>query len=1101
MSCAVAEDGFGQRRVVESKHLMKFVHLHTHTHYSLLDGLTKIDELVARTKELGMEAAAITDHGVMYGVVEFYQKAKKAGIKPIIGCEAYITDNMYDKRPGSDGERYYHLILLAENNIGYRNLIKLVTKAHLEGFYYRPRIDKNLLRQHSEGLIGFSGCLGGELSRAVLTGQTEKAERVVREYEEIFGKNNFFIELQQHPNIEDQNSVTPALITLARRLDVPMVATQDSHYTKPENAHAHDVLLAVQTGNQVDDRDRLSLRSDDFSLVSPEQMMAKFPDAPEAIENTAKIAERCTVTIELDKIQLPAYPLPDGKTADAYLRELAEAGMAQRYGMQPPEAVVSRLNYELGIIGKTGFNSYFLIVQDFVNWAKSQGIIVGPGRGSAAGSLVSYVLNITNVDPIKYNLLFERFLNPARVSQPDIDLDFDDARRGEVFEYVRHKYGEDHFAQIITFGTMAARGSVRDAGRALGFSYDFCDKVAKLIPFNPQQGEKSGYLARCIVEVEELKQLYNLNTDVKKLVDTATQLEGVARHSSTHACAVVITPKPLTEYLPLQRGTNEGDIITQYEMHAVESLGLLKMDFLGLANLTIIENALKLIEQNHGVKINIDRIPLDDKKTFKLLQRAETTGVFQLESSGMKRYLKELKPTEIEDIIAMVALYRPGPMELIPDYVARKHGKKPVEYLTPELEPVLKNTYGIMVYQEQLIQAVQVLAGFTLAEADVLRKAVGKKIKKLLDEQEGKFKEGAARIGTSKTIADKFWELVEPFNRYAFNRSHAACYAMLAHQTAYLKANYPIEFMAALMNSDSGDIERVAFLIEECRTMNIEVLPPAINESMERFFPILAGDATSAVPETGAKIRFGLAAIKNVGVNIVRAIIDERTTHGRFANIEDFVTRVQNKDLNKKSLESLVKCGALDILGERSMLLDNMDELLIYARDRQKAETMGQGSLFDTLGGDAASGNSLPPLRLKDGAPLQRSQKLMWEKELLGLFISDHPLKDFEPQLAAQQGLATIGDLIHGKRSSQVKVGGIITKIQKIITKTGKPMIFSWVEDATGKIEIVVFPTVLEAHPQAFQENAVVVISGKLNDRDGIPKLLCDDVKHIATLA
>lgn len=1061
---------------------MPFTHLHTHTHYSLLDGLTKIDDLIAQTKLLGMDSVAITDHGVLYGAIEFYQKAKKAGIKPIIGCEMYITENRFDKRPGAEGKNYYHLIVLAANNIGYKNLMKLVTLSHLEGFYYKPRIDKAVLREHAEGLIGLSACLGGEISRALFIKQPEKAKKIALEYQDIFGKGNFFIELQQHPNLEDQNIVTPQLIELARETGIGIVATQDSHYLRSEDAHAHDVLLAVQTGNQINDQGRLSLRSDDFSLLSPEKMAEKFKGVPEAITNAALIADRCNVDITLDVIQLPEFPLPPGYTANSYLRELAEAGMHRRYGEGITDEIKARLEFELGVIETTGFAAYFLIVQDFVNWAKHNGIIVGPGRGSAAGSLTTYLLNITNVDPIKYNLLFERFLNPARVSQPDIDIDFDDARRDEVFDYVRQKYGSDHFAQIITFGTMAARGSIRDAGRALGYSYELCDRVAKLVPFNPQQGEKEGYLKKCIEEVDELKQLYRTNTDVKVLIDTAMQLEGVARHSSTHACAVVITPKPLSEYVPLQKGSKENDIITQYEMHAIESLGLLKMDFLGLSNLTIIEQALRLVEQNHGVKIDIDTIPLDDKNAFKILKKAQTTGVFQLESSGMKRYLKELKPTEIEDIIAMVSLYRPGPMELIPEYIARKHRKKGIEYLHSSLEPVLKNTYGIMVYQEQLIQAVQVLAGFSLAEADVLRKAVGKKIKKLLDEQEEKFKKGAEKVGTPKAVADKFWALVEPFNRYAFNRSHAACYAMIAYQTAYLKGNYPIEFMAALMNSDAGDIERIAFLIDECRAMGIEVLPPEINESMANFAP------------TGEKIRFGLAAIKNVGENVIEAIIAERTKGGAFKSAEDFVSRVHSKDLNKKSLESLVKCGALDAFGERTMLLASVDELLTYSRDSQKQRDVGQSSLF----GDTVQ---LPALRLKEVEPVRRFEKLMWEKELLGLFISDHPLRDYQNQMGYDRGVLKIDQLKDQKKTVTVKVGGMVTKVQKILTKTGKPMMFLALEDMTAKIEIVVFPTVLTQHPTAFIENSIVVVSGKLNERDGIAKLLCDDVTTITTVA
>ena len=1058
---------------------MRFVHLHTHTHYSLLDGLSKIDDLITRTKELGMDSIAITDHGVLYGAIEFYQKAKKVGIKPIIGVEAYIAENRFDKRPGADGKNYYHLILLAETTEGYKNLIKLATAGHLEGFYYKPRIDKNILREHHEGLIGLSACLGGEVSRALLSGNDEKAKKIALEYEEIFGKGNFFLEAQIHPHIEEQGMVTGKLIALSKETGIPLVATQDAHYLRSEDAGAHDVLLAVQTGSQTDSKDRLSMKADDFSVLSPAQMEEKFKDIPEALENTVKIADRCNVEIPLGTIQLPEFPLPAGLTANAYLEELAREGLARRYGTAITDEIKTRLAYELDVIKTTGFASYFLIVQDFVNWAKSSGIIVGPGRGSAAGSLVTYLLNITNVDPIKYNLLFERFLNPERVSQPDIDIDFDDARRDEVFEYVRGKYGRDHFAQIITFGTMAARGGIRDAGRALGYPYDLCDRIAKLIPFNPQGGDKSGYLKRCIEDVDELKQLYKTNQDVKKLIDAAMALEGVARHSSTHACAVVITPKPLTEYVPLQRGTNETDIITQYEMHAIEDLGLLKMDFLGLANLTIIQNAIKMIEQNHGVNINIDDIPLDDKKAFQVFKKAQTTGVFQLESSGMKRYLKELKPTEIEDIIAMVSLYRPGPMELIPEYIGRKHGKKSIVYLHPTLEPVLKNTYGIMVYQEQLIRAVQVLAGFTLAEADVLRKAVGKKIKKLLDEQEDKFKTGAERVGTPKDIADKFWELVEPFNRYAFNRSHAACYAMLAYQTAYLKGNYPLEFMAALMNSDFGDIERVAFLIDECKAMDIEVLPPHINESMAGF---------TVVPES--KIRFGLSAIKNVGVNVVDAIVEERKANGAYKNIEDFVGRVQNKDLNRKSLESLIKSGALDTFGERTALLASLEELVAYARESNQQKNMGQSSLF------GSTSVALPALRLKDVMPAKRNEKLVWEKELLGLFISDHPLRGYD----MKTGTATIRDVLNKKTANSVSVGGMVIKVQKILTKTGKPMQFCWIEDMTSKIELVIFPTVLDQYPNAFVENNIVVVSGKLNDRDGVPKLLCDQVKSVTAM-
>lgn len=1082
---------------------MRFTHLHTHSHYSLLDGLSKIDELVAKAKEMGMEAMAITDHGVMYGAIEFYKKAKKAGIKPIIGCELYIAENsMYDKRPNIDDKRY-HLIVLAENETGYKNLIKLVSAAHLEGFYYKPRVDKELLKKHSEGLIGLSACLGGELSRAILSGNQQKAKKVALEYEDIFGKGNFFIELQQHPHIDEQNKVTPQLVKLAKELNIPMVATQDSHYTHADDAHAHDVLLAVQTGNKLDDTDRLSMKEDNFSLLHGAEMYEKFKSlgeeaVQEAFANTNKIAERCNLEIELGKTKLPPFPLPENyKNANDYLKKLVYDGLVARYENKITDEVKNRLAYELKVITQTGFASYFLIVQDFINWAKQNGIIVGPGRGSAAGSLVTYLLGITNIDPLKYDLLFERFLNPERISMPDIDIDFDDARRNEVLKYVADKYGHDHVAQVITFGTMAARGSVRDAGRALGYSYDFCDKLAKMIPLNPNQGKSS--LKKAIQTVDELKNAYNTNPDVKKLIDAASRLEGVARHSSTHACAVVITPEPLTEYLPLQRGTNEEDIITQYEMHAVgDDLGLLKMDFLGLANLTIIENTLKEIKRNHGTDIDIDSLPLDDKKTFKLLQEAKTTGVFQLESSGMKRYLKSLKPTSIEDIIVMISLYRPGPLEtgMVEEYIERKHGRKKISYLHPLMEPILDKTYGIIVYQEQLMQVANTLANFTLPQGYTLIKAVGKKIKSLLDEQREKLIEGMTANNINKVTAEKVWDFIEPFARYGFNKSHAACYAMIAYQTAYLKANYPTEFMAAFMNSETGDVERIAFLIEECKEMGIEVLPPDVNQSFEKFAVINpAGLITAPSKVEGLHsrkpgIRFGLTAVKNVGDNVVTAMIQERQANGQFKNIENFIIRIHHKDLNKKSIESLVKCGALDTFGERNVLLANVDNMLSHARDSQKHSSVGQFSLF---GGETAT--VLPPLRFSHTEPAKNWEKLLWEKELLGLYVSDHPLNSCQTQLKFEH--VTPIKSISVNTAGSIKVGGVITKIQKIVTKTGRPMLFSHIEDLTSKIELVVFPNVLEKNPEIWKENNIVVARGKVNDRDGALKLLCDEVKPL----
>jgi DNA polymerase-3 subunit alpha len=1073
-----------------------FIHLHTHSHYSLLDGLSKVSSLVKRAKEHGMDAMALTDHGALYGLVEFSKVATKAGIKPILGCETYITDTSRFSQTPADKDKRYHLILLAENETGYKNLIRLISAAHLEGFYYKPRIDKELLRAHHEGLIALSSCLGSELNQAMLSGDSDRAKRIALEYQDIMGKGNYFIELQQHVNMPEQNAMTPKLAALARELGIPMVATQDSHYCTAEESKAHDILLAVQTGNTIYDEGRFSMNQDDFSFCSAADMEAKFSSLPddvvdEAFANTVAIANRCNVTLELGKTQLPEFPLPEGKTDPfEYLRELAYQGLARRFGDAPDQVTHDRLEYELGVIKQTGFSGYFLIVQDFVNWAKNQGIFVGPGRGSAAGSLLSYLLNITNVDPLKYRLLFERFLNPARISMPDIDLDFADRRRDEVLKYVADKYGHDHVAQIITFGTMAARGSIRDAGRALGYSYDRCDQIAKLIPGGPvpdYPGKRDGkpYLQHCVETIDEVKRIYDGDPQAKALIDMASKLEGVARHASTHACAVVITPKPLTEYVPLQRGTDEEDIITQYEMHAVEELGLLKMDFLGLSNLTIIEDTLAMVQANHGVTINADALPLNDTATFALFQEARTTGVFQLESAGMKRYLKELKPTDIEDIIAMVALYRPGPMELIPDYVDRKHGRKPVTYLHPALEPIMKPTYGIMVYQEQLMAAVQALAGFSLAEADVMRKAVGKKIKSLMDEQETKFKSGAKATGIPHDTTEQFWQLVEPFNRYAFNRSHAACYAMIAYQTAYLKANYPSEFMAAFMNSETGDVERIAFLVDEARTMGINVLPPDINESKEQFAVVLGAAKPS--------LRFGLTAIKGLGSAIVHAVISERMANGTYRGIDDLVMRVQHKDMNRRALEALAKSGALDAFGERGAVLASIDGLLAYTRERQKHATNGQGSLF------GAEPEAAPSFRLAAVPPTPKADRLRWEKELIGLYISEHPLSDYSARLNLER-VVPIRQLkpIAG---SSAKIAGLVLSTKKIITKTGKPMLFSTIEDLTGKIEVVVFPSVLEATPNAWAPNTVVVLAGKLDNRDGNLKLLADTAKPIAIVA
>ncbi|RJQ13858.1 DNA polymerase III subunit alpha [Candidatus Parcubacteria bacterium] len=1064
-----------------------FVHLHVHSHYSLLDGLTQIDRLINRTKELEMNSVALTDHGSLYGAVEFFKKASRAGLKPIIGCEIYLTaGSRFEKLPN---ERRYHLTILVENETGYKNLVQIVTKAHLEGFYYKPRADKNLLREHSEGLIVLSGCLQGEIPRAILSNDLARAENLIEEYIGIFGKNNFFLELAHHPQINGRETVNEHLITFAKKFSIKTVATNDVHYLNKDDAEAQDILMAVQTGARLGEGDRLTLKESDFSLRPPEEMFNDFKNIREALDNTVEIAQRCNFKFEIGKIKLPHFEVPNGHTPDSYLKELSYVGLEKRYRVNKnnaPKEILDRLHYELDVIKNTGFASYFLIVQDFVNWAKKNGIVVGPGRGSAAGSIVSYLLNITNIDPLKYNLLFERFLNPERIEMPDIDLDFADTRRDEVIEYVAQKYGRDKVAQIITFGTMAARAAIRDTGRALGMSYAFCDQIAKMIPFNIS-------LENAVKTVQELKEIYHNDPEAKRLIDAAKKLEGVARHASTHACGVVIASEPLTNLVPLQYAARSGTkknngsadekaIVTQYEMWSIQDLGLLKMDILGLRNLTIIENALNIIKHTRNQNIDIESIPLEDKKVFKLFQRGQTVGIFQLESSGMTRYLMELKPTSLEDIIAMVALYRPGPMEYIPSYIKRKYGKEEVLYLHPKLKPVLEKTYGIGVYQEQMMQIARDLAGFTLPEADILRKAIGKKIKKLLDEQQEKLIKGMLRNGIDPETAKEIWDLFPPFARYGFPRAHAACYAMIGYQTAYLKTHFPSEFMAALMTAEGTDVERTATLIDECKAMEIKVLPPDINESFRDFTVV-------KTEEEPWPIRFGLGAIKNVGTNIISAIINARKEGGGFKDVSDFLERVQHKDLNKKSLESLIKCGALDSLGERGLLLSNLENLLEYARNSHKNAGQLQDSLFADIG------FATNQLRLAQNPPAGKKEKLTWEKELLGLYITDHPFNDYQERLKSVViPIATLTKNLVGKT---IKIGGIISQIQKVITKNGHPMLFVQLEDLTKKTEVVVFASALQKNPTLWQEEKAVMVRGKLNERDGSLKVLCDEAIEI----
>ncbi len=1060
----------------------KFTHLHVHSHYSLLDGLSKIPNLLDYTKELGMDAIALTDHGVQYGNIEFYKEAKKRSIKPIFGLETYVANHTrFDRRPGVDDVRY-HLTLLCENKTGYKNLIALSTKAHLEGFYYKPRVDKELLREYRSGLIALSGCLNGEIAKAILANNKGEAERLIGEYADIFGKDNFYLELQHHPHIPEQIKVNKALIEIGKKFSARLVATQDSHYLRPEDAEAQDILLAIQTGDKTSDEKRgLTMKDEDYSLTSPEQMHEFFKDLPEAITNTQEIAERCNVELELGKNQLPYFPLPESDDENLYLKKLCQEGIEKRYGITNPSfakatagrqelRIKERLDYELSVIKKTGFASYFLIVADFVNWAKKNGVIVGPGRGSAAGSIVSYLLNITNVDPLKYGLIFERFLQAERNELPDIDIDFADTRRDEVLEYVAQKYGRENVAQIITFGTMAARVSVRDVGRALDYPYEFCDKLAKAIPMMMN-------LEEALRESQEFAMLYQGDRDARRIVDAAKKLEGVARHASTHACGVVITKQPLAETVPLQRSSqNETVITTQYEMHAIEGLGLLKMDFLGLKNLTIIENTREQIKKNYGEEIDIEKIPLDDPKTFELFQQANTTGVFQLESAGMKRYLKELKPTRFDDIVAMVALYRPGPMEFIPDFIDRKHGRKEINYLHPELEPILKDTYGIAVFQEQVLQIARDLAGFTYSEADVLRKAIGKKIKELLDEQKEKFVQGMMKNGIQKATAEQIFRFVEPFARYGFNKAHSVCYATVGFETAYLKTHYPREFMAALLNAEQKNIDRLSFLIDECRAMDIKVLSPDINESDEKF----------SVAKDG--IRFGLAAVKNVGAHIVEEIIKERNAHGPYLSIENLLDRVQDKNLNKKSIESLIKCGSFDKLSERNKLLANIDALLKYSRDQKSIANSNQMSLF------AEQPMFVGALKLAQAAVAPQNLMLAWEKELLGFYLSSHPLEEYKDKLRLFPKIKNLAAKDAGK---MLNLGGIIASIKKIVTKSGQPMLFIGIEDQTARIEGLVFPSTLEKNQNIFVEGTAVRIKGRLSDKDGTLKILCEEVKEL----
>jgi DNA polymerase-3 subunit alpha len=1056
---------------ISNKNKNKFVHLHVHSHYSLLDGMGRIPDYLDKAKELGMEALAITDHGTMYGVIEFYKEAKKRDIKPIIGCECYIAPRKLTDKAAKIDIKPFHVVLLAKNNKGYKNLLKLTSIAHLEGYYYKPRIDKDVLREHSEGLIALSACVHGEVANAILNSTYDNAKKIAQEYVDIFGKDHFYLELQDHPDFPEQKTANDGLIKIAKELDIPLVVTNDIHYANKEDAEAQDILICLQTGKLVTDEDRMKMTSDN-SMRDPKELAKAFKDVPEALENTVKIADMCNLELELGGIIIPDFPVPKGETLRSYLEKKLNEGLKKRYGTLPKE-YRDRADYELSVIERMGYEGYFLIVADYVNWAKDHGIIVGPGRGSGAGSIIAYALKIVDIDPMKYNLLFERFLNPDRISMPDFDIDFADDRRGEVIEYVTEKYGKDHVAQIITFGTMKARNAIRDTGRVLGFPYAEVDRIAKMVP------EVLGIkLKDAINESQELRGEYTSDSKIRHLLDLAMKLEGVARHSSTHAAGVVISKEPLVEYAPLQKAV-KGDISwqTQYEMHAIEDIGLLKMDFLGLSNLTIIKNTLRIIRKVYGEEIDIYTIPMDDKKTFNLLSKAETTGVFQLESAGMKRYIKDLKPTVFEDIVAMVALYRPGPMQFIDEFIACKHGKKNIKYLHPKMENALKNTYGVIVYQEQVMQMTKDMAGFTGGQADTLRKAMGKKIKELMVKVGKEFVQGCEKNGVDRKIAETLYQQMQDFAQYAFNKSHAACYALIAYWTAYLKAHYPNAFMAALLTSDYGNIDRITIEIAECQRMKIEVLPPDVNESFAEF---------AVVKETG-KIRFGLSAIKNVGMGVIEAIQEARKEGGKFKSIEDFAKRVNSGELNKKVLESLIKCGAFDsILPDRAKLLTNMERILSFAGQSQGHHANGQIDLF------GANGVELPPLKLeKPLVEVSNRERLNWEKELLGIYISEHPADEFQ-ETFLRNGAKPISDINEELSGLTAQIGGVVTGIQKITTRSKENMLFVTFEDSTGQTELLIFPKLLKDNGELWQIGKILFVTGKVSTKDNQIKIICN---------
>ncbi|HET7529116.1 MAG TPA: DNA polymerase III subunit alpha [Candidatus Saccharimonadales bacterium] len=1081
-----------------------YVHLHNHTQYSLLDGLTKVPDLMSRVTKLGMDAVAITDHGTMSGVVEFYKAAGDSGIKPIIGMEAYIAPRSHtDKDPAKD-RQYYHLTLIAMNNQGYQNLMRLSSIANLDGFYYRPRIDRQLLEQYKEGLIVLSGCMGGEVSDALRQDQYQQAKDAAEWYKSVFG-DRYYIELMdhghpKHPTAwEEQNKVNEQLLKLSEELDVPAVVTCDAHYLMHEDQEAHEILLCVQTGSFLSDEQRFSLKEFELHVADPKDIIARWGEShPQLITNTKKIADRCELTIELGNILIPSFPVPKGQTEKTTLEAMVWRGLAWRYAGIPREKIenltpakaqsllkediITRAKYELDVVNSMGFNGYFLIVQDFINWGKDHGIVFGPGRGSAAGSILAYALRITELDPLEYDLLFERFLNPDRISMPDMDIDIQDSRRDEVINYCIEKYGRDRVANIVTFGRMAARNSVRDVARVLQVPYSEADRLAKMIP-PPVQGRHIP-LAKSLKEIPELKNENSNSQQSARVFDLATKLEGTIRSHGVHAAGVVIAPDEIVKFTPLEMA-QKGVIATQYSMWPIEDLGLLKMDFLGLSNLTIIKNALRIVKKVHGEDIDISQIPMDDEPTFKLLQKGDTVGVFQLESAGMRRYLKELKPTVFDDIISMVALYRPGPMQWIDDFIARKHGLKPIEYLHPAMKPALESTYGVIVTQEQVMQISKEMCGFTGGQADTLRKAIGKKIPEVMKKMKNEFIEGGIKtVGADRKLMDKFWGQLEDFAAYCFNKAHSACYAMIAYQTAYLKAHYPDAFMAALMTSDYDNTDRLAIEITECKHMGINVLPPDINESFHEF---------GVVPGEN-KIRYGLDAIKNVGHGAAEEILRAReAAGGKFDDLSRYCRDVDCHIVNRKALESLIKAGAFDSFGDRSTLVNNIDNILSLSSRLQKDSASGQVGLF----GEDSGHEVAPSLTLEGGDEFPLSEQLTWERDLLGLYLSHNPLESYDKILSSlAKPLAGITKALDGRL---VTVGGSISQMREITTKNGSKMAFSRLADSSGEAELIVFPKIYAASPELWQRDNIILVKGKVDfSRSDEPKILVEEAKLIS---